>query len=171
MLATLATLVWSLYRAGPLLQLNTDSYRQAAAFIESLEQPVVTQLSKNYYFYEKRKSLEIRWQKIDDLVRLVDRSPSVILAIDPIVHRLPDIREWIETLRPRMELIRRFKVRMYEPLHYQGFDPTAGLESLPRSVAPTRPNQTWIEVYRLSGAAKEEVGETRATESTTQGLP
>ena len=143
------TLFWNLAVAVPLLNRSTDSYRQAADYLEGLDLPLVTQLSKNYYFYENKMSLEIRRHSIHDLDSLVDATPSVLVAIDPIVHRLPRALQWMDKLGPRLTLLRSLDVDMYEPVYYQGFDPTRGFDSLPRSVAPAVPGNNRIQVYRI----------------------
>ncbi|MDA2926304.1 glycosyltransferase family 39 protein [Acidobacteria bacterium AH-259-G07] len=146
---TATVLLWNLVAAGPVLALRTDSYREAARYLQNFEEPVVTQLSKNYYFYEERKSLEIRWQELDDLDSLMEDAAPVIIAVDPIIHRLPEDRAWLEKHRPRLSLLRSFEVTMYEPVYYQGFNPTLGFETLPRSVVPAVPGDTRIDVYKF----------------------
>ncbi len=142
--------LWNLADARQVLLLRTDSYREAAAYLETFPEPVLSQLNKNFYFYEgRKKSLELRWQDREELERLVGISPSVIVAVDPIIQRLEAPLSWFERHRPEMELLRSFEVRMYEPVYYQGFDPWIGFDNLPRSIAPAVPGRTRIEVYRL----------------------
>lgn len=132
-----------------LITLETDAYRRAAVSLETLDQPLITQLKKNYYFYEGSPSLELRWQKLDELDALIGRFDSVVIDFDPIIHKLPEERSWVEKHRQRLRPLHSFETRMYEPLYYQGFDTTIGFENLPRSIVPPVPGDTKIEVYPL----------------------
>ncbi len=149
-LGTAIVLTWNLLQTLPVVNLDTDVYRRAALYLRNFQEPVITQLKKNYYFYEKSKSLELRWQDLDELDALVRRSGSVIVAVDPIIHKLKKEHAWVESHRPELTLLRSFEVSMYEPLYYQGFDPNLGFEKLPRTIAPPVPGDTRIEIYRLS---------------------
>lgn len=146
-LGTTIVLLWNLLQIFPIIRLDADAYRRAAAYLRDFREPLITQLKKNYYFYEKSPSREIRWLDLDELV---GASESVIVAVDLIIHKLPQGHAWVEKYRPHLTLLRSFEVRMYEPLYYQGFDPIIGFENLPRSIAPQMPGDTRIEVYRLS---------------------
>ena len=143
-------LIWNLLQIQPVVSLDTDAYRRAAAYLKEFREPLITQLKKNYYFYEQSQSLEIRWQNLDELDALIGRSGSVVVAVDPIIHKLAEGHSWIEKYRSRLRPLRSFEVSMYEPLYYQGFDPNIGFENLPRSIAPPVPGDTRIEIYRLS---------------------
>ena len=147
---TAVVLIWNLLQILPVVNLKTDVYRRAAIYLKELREPLITQLKKNYYFYEESPSLEIRWQDLDELDALIGRSASVVVAVDPIIHKLTEEHAWVERHRPELSLLRSFEVRMYEPLYYQGFDPNLGFEDLPRKIAPPVPGDTRIEVYRLS---------------------
>ncbi len=151
-LAAAVLLSANLRHSGPLLQMRTDAYRQAAAFLQEQDGLLLTQVNKNYYFYEsgferRPRSLELRWQDLSQLDRQVEGSSSTIIAVDPIRHRLPEIEQWFEELRPGLKLVRRIKVEAYEPVHLQGVDPSRDLQALPRSLAPFVPEESWIEVY------------------------
>lgn len=156
-LATTSVLAWNLAASAPLLSVHTDSYRQAAHYLQNFRVPIITQLSKNYYFYEMEKSVEMRWQSRDELDALLEKAPSTIIAIDPIIHRLPEYLDWFESHRPYLTRLRCFEVGVYEPVHYQGFDPQQDFRHLPRSVAPTVPGDTKIEVYRFRQPESESV--------------
>ncbi|MEE8587353.1 MAG: hypothetical protein V3T83_21140, partial [Acidobacteriota bacterium] len=145
----------SLWRSGPLLRMPTDTYRQAAAFLENQDGLLLTQLNKNYYFYEsgfgtRPPSLELRWQDLGELDRQIEQSPSTVIAVDPIRHRLPEVQQWFEKQQPGLELMRRFKIEAYQPVFYQGIDPSQDVRQLPRWLAPLVPGESWIEVYRVS---------------------
>lgn len=143
-------LIWNLIGARAVLALRTDGYRRAAAYLNRLHEPLITQMSKNYYFYEETQSFEMRRHDVAMLDSLVLDTGKVAVAFDPILLRLPEAMAWVGRHRPRLQLVREFPLNLYEPLYYQGIDPTQNLENLPRSVAPFLPGRARIEVYRLS---------------------
>jgi len=147
--ATALILVWSAPRDTALLAMRTDAYRQAAAYIRSAGLPVISQLSKNYYFYEDTRSLEMRFHTREELEKSLTSSPKTILAVDPIIQRLSDSQSWFDHARDRRVPHRVFPIEMYEPVYYQGFDPTIPLNAIPRLIAPFRPGESAIEVYRI----------------------
>ena len=63
--------LWNVYEALPVIRLRTDSYREAEEFLRSQREPVLSQLSKNYYFYDRGHSVEMRWLTAADLEKLV----------------------------------------------------------------------------------------------------
>ena len=149
--ATLISAVtwWNLMASSESLSLETTSYRDAAAYIQSTNIPAITQMKKNYYFYEHRPSYEIRWHSFQELDRLIRRN-EVQIAFDPTIYKFPEAVAWLERYRSKLRLAREFEISMFEPLFYQGFDPTVGIETLPRSVAPDVPGKAKIKVYYLS---------------------
>lgn len=128
------------------LSLRTDAYRQAAAYLQQCDAPVLTQMSKNFYFYEKKKSVEMRWQKAAALDSIVQHSPAGLIAVDPIMHRFPQVEQWFENQSRRTRLVYEIPIQMYEPVYYQGFDPTR-LPQLPPTVAPFHPGRAKIDIY------------------------
>lgn len=154
-LIAMAVIAAGLGRSGPLLQKRTDVYRRAAAYLEQQGGLLITQLSKNYYFYEtgfvrRPPSLELRWQDLGTLRKRIDESPSAVIAVDPVLHRLADADSWLEELRPRLRLVQRFKIDVYDPIYYQGIDPTRNPEELPRTAAPLLRGRAWIEVFEVT---------------------
>jgi 4-amino-4-deoxy-L-arabinose transferase-like glycosyltransferase len=147
--ATALIIVWSAPRDAALLAMRTDAYRQAAAYIRSTGLPVISQLSKNYYFYEDARSVEMRFHTRDELEKSLASSQKTILAVDPIVQRLPESQSWFDDARGGRVPQRVFPIEMYEPVYYQGFDPTIPLNAMPRLIAPFRPGESAIEVYRI----------------------
>ena len=102
-------LIWKLLQIQPVVSLDTDAYRRAAAYLKEFREPLITQLKKNYYFYEQSQSLEIRWQNLDELDALIGRSGSVVVAVDPIIHKLAEGHSWIEKYRSRLRPLRSFE--------------------------------------------------------------
>jgi len=132
--------------AQPVLALHTDGYRRAADYLQQARVPVLTQMSKNFYFYEKEKSLELRRHQPAQLDSLLLHAGHALIAVDPILQRFPGLVQWFEKWRPRLSRVREFPLVMYEPVYYQGFDPTR-LARLPPAVAPFRPGEAEIEIY------------------------
>ncbi len=147
-LAALVFVAGNLTGVPSLLQLRTDSYRQAARYLDDLEVTVFSQLSKNFYFYEKRKSIELRWILPEQLDHLWKRTDRAVMAIDPIVHKLPVYRAWVEKERQETEVLQRFRIDAYEVVYYQGFNPGPVIEQIPRRIAPFVPGESFIEIYR-----------------------
>lgn len=148
-----AVIAANLWHSVPLLEMRTDAYRKAAAYLVQQEGLALSQLNKNYYFYEsgfksRPPSFELRWQDLPQTDRLIEASASTIIAVDPIRYRLPEVEEWFEKQRPRLRLLRRFKIEAYAPVYFQGIDPAQEIQSQPRSLAPFIPGESWIEVYR-----------------------
>ena len=85
-------LIWNLLQILPVVSLDTSAYRRAAVYLKDFREPLITQLKKNYYFYEESQSREIRWQNLDELDRLIETSESVVVAVDPIIHKLASAR-------------------------------------------------------------------------------
>lgn len=143
------TLAWNMMGAHRVLSLRTDAYRQAAAYLQKFDAPVLTQMSKNFYFYEKKKSVEMRWHEPDTLDAIMQNSPAVVIAVDPIIHRFPQVERWLEKYRKHLRLTHEIPIHMYEPVYYQGFDP-AQRDRRPLALAPFRPGQAKIEIYRVT---------------------
>lgn len=141
-------LAWNMMGAHRVLSLRTDAYRQAAAYLQKIDAPVFTQMSKNFYFYEKKKSVELRWHEPDTLDVMIQRSPAVVIAVDPIIYRFSQVERWFEKHRNQLQLVHEIPIQMYEPVYYQGFDP-AQRDRLPLALAPFRPGQAKIEIYQL----------------------
>lgn len=141
-------LAWNMPGAANVLSLRTDAYRQAAAYLQKIDAPVLTQMSKNFYFYDKKKSVELRWHAPDTLDAMMQHSPAVVIAVDPIIHRFPQVEHWFEKHRSQLRLVHEIPIQMYEPVYYQGFDP-AQRDRLPLALAPFRPGQAKIEIYHL----------------------
>ncbi len=132
--------------AQPVLALHTDGYRRAADYLQQARVPVFTQMSKNFYFYEQEKSLELRRHQPARLDSLLLHAGHALIAVDPILQRFPELVEWFEKWRPHLSRLCEFPLVMYEPVYYQGFDPTR-LACLPPAVAPFRPGEAKIEIY------------------------
>ncbi|RIK54831.1 hypothetical protein DCC62_31660, partial [candidate division KSB1 bacterium] len=128
------------------LSLRTDAYRQAAAYLQKFDAPVLTQMSKNFYFYERKKSVEMRWQNAAVLDSIIQHSPVGLIAIDPIIHRFPQVEQWFKSQRNHLQLVHGISIQMYEPVYYQGFAP-ARLPQLPPTVAPFHPGRAKIEIF------------------------
>lgn len=139
-------LAWNMMSAHQTLSLRTDAYRQAASYLQRVDAPVLTQMSKNFYFYEKKKSVEMRWQKAAALDSIVQHSSSGLIAVDPIMHRFPQVEQWFKNQSRRTRLVHEIPIQMYEPVYYQGFDP-ARLPQLPPTVAPFHPGRAKIDIY------------------------
>jgi 4-amino-4-deoxy-L-arabinose transferase-like glycosyltransferase len=150
---TALVLAWGAPRAAAVLAMRTDGYRRAAAYVREAGVPAITELSKNYYFYEATPSLEMRFHTREELDAALRSSPEVLVVVDPIVERLPDAKAWLDAARGGLAPERVFPIEMYEPVYYQGFDPTTPLEAVPRSVAPFRPGEASIVVYRIGGTS------------------
>jgi hypothetical protein len=105
--------------------------------------PAVTQLGRSYYFYDGQ-SAQLRFDA---------REPSgeFLVVVDPIIERLPEVRAWVTRTVAGRVPERVFPIEMYEPFYYQGFDASVGLDAIPRDVAPFRPGEARIEVYRVGG--------------------
>ena len=142
--------LWNVYEALPVIRLRTDSYREAAEFLESQQGPVLSQLSKNYYFYDRGHSIEMRWHTPGDLEALVTSKPDWIVAIDPVLGKLPLHRDWIEQHRSSLTLLREIPIRAYDVIHYQGIRRPWNLSSLPGEEVPALSGQAGIRIYRLS---------------------
>ena len=147
---TALVLAWSAPRDGAMLAMRTDAYRQAAAYLRSAGLPAITQLSKNYYFYEDVPSLEMRFHTSEELNTKLRASSETIVAVDPIVERLPESDAWFHAGRGDHAPRRVFPIQMYEPVYYQGFDPRTPLDAVPRQTAPFRPGEASIDVYRVA---------------------
>lgn len=132
--------------AQPVLALHTDGYRRAATYLQQARVPVLTQMSKNFYFYEKEKSLELRRHQPAQLDSVLRYAEQALVAVDPILQRFPERAVWFEKWRPRLTRVHEFPLVMYEPVYYQGFDPNR-LTHLPLAVAPFRPGEAKIEIY------------------------
>ena len=139
---------WGVPCTIAVLNLRTDAYRAAADYVRSSDLPVISQLSKNYYFYESTPSTEIRFHGVAELDSLV-ASGDVLVVVDPIVDRLPDAKAWLDRVVGDRPPEREFPIRAFEPVTYQGFDPTTPLDQVPRSTAPLRPGESTIRVYRI----------------------
>ena len=111
--------------------------------------PVISQLSRNYYFYEATPSVEMRFHTGSELEKTLRSSPATMLVVDPIVERLPETQAWFDAVRSEREPKRLFPIEMYEPVYYQGFDPAIPLDSMPRLIAPFRPGESVIAVYQI----------------------
>lgn len=140
------TLAWNMMGAHRVLSLRTDAYRQAAAYLQKFDAPVLTQMSKNFYFYERKKSVEMRWQNAAVLDSIIQHSPVGLIAIDPIIHRFPQVEQWFKSQRNHLQLVHGISIQMYEPVYYQGFAP-ARLPQLPPTVAPFHPGRAKIEIF------------------------
>src|SRR5262249_24978656 len=105
---------------------------------------------QDYYFYEDAPSIEMRFHTREELQKGLRSSPETILAVDPIVQRLPEAQAWFDAARAGHGPSRILPIQMYEPVYYQGFDPTTPLEAVPRLIAPFRPGEAVIAVYRVS---------------------
>ncbi|MDZ7269415.1 MAG: phospholipid carrier-dependent glycosyltransferase [candidate division KSB1 bacterium] len=146
--AALATimLVMNSRAALPVLALRTDGYRRAADYLAGVRLPVLTQMSKNFYFYENRPSFELRRRQPAALDSLLRQAGHAVLAVDPIVQRFPELVQWLAKWRPHLSRVHEIPLMMYEPVYYQGFDPTR-LAHLPPVIAPFRPGGAKIEIY------------------------
>ncbi len=142
--------LWNGYEALPVIRIRTDSYRETAEFLESQQEPVLSQLSKNYYFYDRGHSVEMRWHAPADLETLVSSKPDWIVAIDPVFEKLPLHRDWFEQHKSSLTLLREIPVHAYDVIHYQGIRRPWNLSSLPGEEAPALPGQAGIRIYRLS---------------------
>ena len=149
MLLGAAVLAWNFAQARPTLALATDGYRRTAAYLQSLPGTVITQMSKNYYFYENEPSYEIRRQDTGYLDSLLESDGPVWVAVDPIVRRFPEHWRWFERRRSALHPVRTFELRLYEPLFYQGIDPTLPAQAVPLEDAPFRPGEARVEVFRI----------------------
>ncbi len=145
---------WNVYEALPVLQIGTDSYREAAEFVHGQPEPQLTQLSKNYYFYDEGVSTEMRWHTPGELDNLVSKQ-NWIVAIDPVLWKLPLHRQWVEQRLLSMTLLRELPIRTYDVVYYQGIRQPRALDSLPREEAPLRPDGVGIRVYRVSTSGQE----------------
>lgn len=143
-------LIWSAARSAPILELKTDGYRQACRLLCRPRVTVISQMSKCAYFYLSRceVSAEMRHTPTGELDRLIRTSLDIRFAIDPIIHRLSEEQKWFNDLRPRLVLVDRVPLKFFAPVYFQGIDPRV-LDRLPLSVAPFRPGQDWVEIYRL----------------------
>ena len=141
------TLGWSWVGAKKTLSLPTHGYRQVAERLQTTTHPLITQLNKNYYFYEDTPSREMRWEQLGDLDALLATTNEAIFAVDPILHRLKVRKKWFETLKPKLTLVHSIEIQAYEILYYQGIENGALLEQLPLSQAPFRPG-SHIVIYR-----------------------
>lgn len=139
-------LAWNMMSAHRVLSLRTDAYRQADAYLQKIDAPIFTQMSKNFYFYEKKKSVELRWHDSAALDSLIQHSPVAVIAVDPIVYRFPQVECWFEKQRSHLRLAHEIAIHMYEPVYYQGFDP-AQRDRLPPALAPFRSGQAKIKIY------------------------
>ena len=143
--------LWNVYEVLPVIRLRTDSYREAARLVRSLEEPTLTQLGKNYYFYDRGHSVEMRWRAPGDLEALVFSSkPDWIVAIDPVLGKLPLHRDWLEQHESSLTLLREIPIRAYDVIGYQGIRRPWQPRILPTEEAPSLPGQAGIRVYRLS---------------------
>lgn len=141
---------WNLLTVREILSQRTDCYRQAANFLKKKKgRPIITQMSKNFYFYENQKSFEMRQYSIAMLDSIFHNSDSLIVAADPIIHRFENLLPWFEKKRLDLELIREFKINMYETNYYQGIDPRKPTAEIPLSRSPFIPGKSRIEVYTL----------------------
>lgn len=143
-------LIWSAARSIPVLELKTDGYRQACRLLCLPHVTVISQMSKCAYFYLSRceEAVEMRHTPIEEIDRLIRTSPDIRIAVDPIIHRLPGQLDWFHNLRPRLILVERVPLKFFSPVYFQGIDPRT-LGRLPLSVAPFRPGEDWVEIYRL----------------------
>ena len=145
----LLVLAWNGVGVAKVLALRTDAYRRAAEYLHQSSLPVVTQMSKNFYFYDDGTFLEMRFQDPAALDAVVRGAPEVLLAVDPIIARLPQAEAWFEAARGGRIPERVFPIEMYEPVYFQGFDPNIPFEKIPRSFAPFVPGKSEIVVFRL----------------------
>jgi 4-amino-4-deoxy-L-arabinose transferase-like glycosyltransferase len=146
---TALVFAWSAADAAHVLSLRTDAYRRAAEYVRARGAPAVTQMSKNYYFYDDGGSLEVRHHDLAVLDTVARGSAEVVIAEDPIVQRLPQAAAWLEAARGGRAPERVFPIEMYEPVYLQGFDPRTPIEDVPRSFAPFVPGRSEIRVYSL----------------------
>ena len=110
----------SVYEALPTIRLRTDSFRTTARFLQSLEDPVLSQLSKNYYFYDGGRSTELRWLTVSHLDELISSRPDWIVAVGPVLRKLPGHRAWLQDLEASLTLLREIPIRAYDVIDYQG---------------------------------------------------
>ena len=142
--------LWNVYTALPVIRLRTDSYREAARSVRSLEDPTLSQLSKNYYFYDRGYSVEMRWHSPAELEALVSSKPDWIVAIDPVLGKLPLHRDWLEQHKSSLTLLREIPIRAYDVVDYQGMRRPWHPSTLPNQAAPDLPRRADIRVYRLN---------------------
>jgi 4-amino-4-deoxy-L-arabinose transferase-like glycosyltransferase len=147
---TAIVVAWSLPGSMKTLWTTTDAYRQAASYLRQAGVPVISQTSKCFYFYEDIPSHEVRFSDAARLDALLAASPEVLVAVDPIVERLPEANAWLERTCAGLTPERVFPISMYEPVYYQGFAPARTFEGVPRSVAPFVPGESEIRIYRVS---------------------
>ncbi len=139
-------LAWNLTGALPSLAIETTAYREAANYLKVRDEPILSQLSKNFYFYEQHKSIEMRRQTIAELDSILAAHDSLLLVVDPIVHRFPELTAWLEARMSMFRLEKALDIRMYEPNYFQGFDPRQ-LTDLPRTTAPFTPGSSQIAIF------------------------
>jgi hypothetical protein len=145
--------VSSLPAVAEVLATRTDAYRRAAAYLRAERLPVVSQMSRCFYFYEDSRSTEMRFHTTEELDAVLAASPEILVAVDPIVERLPEAKAWFERTCAAVVPEYVVPISMYEPVYYQGFDPRLGFEGVPRSYAPFVPGQSEIRIYRISRPA------------------
>lgn len=144
-----AILLLNLVGAQKVLGLTTIAYREAGRYLQNVDEPVITQMSKNFYFYDHKKSVEMRQTPVVTLDSLLASSSSVTIAVDPIIQRFPEYFKWFEERRDSLQLVQEFYLTMYAPVYYQGFDPTQAWNDVPLHLAPFRPGEAKIEIYRF----------------------
>lgn len=137
---------WNLFAARPVLNQSTDAYARAGAYMRSLGCVQITQMSKNYYFYEDEPSIEMRKHSIATLDSMAVKANCLVIAVDPIIERLPEYKAWFEGKNSSYELVRTFDIEMYETNYYQGVDPRRN--DLPLSQSPFIPGAAKIRIYR-----------------------
>ncbi len=126
------------------LGLHTDGYRRAAAFVHQLQRPVLSQCSKNYYFYEDEPSQQLRLLSLSQLEERLTATPDLLIVSDPILQRFPEKRRWFEGLGARRRALGRFEFGYYPPVRYQGFNPEDTTEA---ADAPLLHAEPVIEVW------------------------
>lgn len=144
----LSPILWANIRDGaPTLSMRTDCYRVAALFLESQSETVLTQMSKNFYFYGGKPFVEMRFESLQHLDELDRGNQGLVVAFDPIIRRFPQLRAWVRARQTRLRLIREIPIEAYEPIFYQGIDPFAerGHAGTERAFAPG----SSIRVYQL----------------------
>ena len=147
--------LWNLGATLPVLGTATTGYRDLAAQLERAREPVLTQLNKCYYFYSGAGSLELRKQDPHVLERVVSNHQCLLVAVDPIIYRLPAVRAWLKTYQRELALLHEHELELFEPLYFQGFDPGPDWEALPPSVAPFTPSRSKAYVLQLSRGGKQ----------------
>jgi len=143
----LASIVDNMSGSWPTLKMKTTAYRKAGEMLKNSDGPILTQMSKNFYFYADPDWLEIRWQQESKLDSLLNEK-NAVLAVDPIIKRFPELNRWFEKQRPWLELVEEIPIEMYPTNDYQGIDPRLPTEEIPLSRSPFKIGKSKIRIYR-----------------------